>query len=93
MSATRREHDSLGDVEVPVERLWGAQTQRSLANFRISSERMPEEIVLALATVKAACARVNGDLGLLPANKAKAVNAAAEEVLAAGQDQIGRAHV
>ena len=82
MSATRREHDSLGDVEVPVARLWGAQTQRSLANFRISSERMPDEIVLALATVKAACARVNGDLGLLPEAKAKAIIAAAEEVLA-----------
>ena len=81
MSATRTEVDSFGPIEVPVDRLWGAQTQRSLEHFDISSERMPEEIVLALATVKAACARVNRDLGLLPADKAQAIVTAAEEVL------------
>jgi len=81
MSATRTEVDSFGPIEVPADRLWGAQTQRSLEFFDISSERMPEEIVLALATVKAACARVNRALGLLPADKAEAIVTAAEEVL------------
>ncbi len=80
-SATRTERDSFGPIEVPADRLWGAQTQRSLEFFDISSERMPEEIVLALATVKAACARVNRELGLLPAAKADAIVTAAEEVL------------
>ncbi len=81
MNATRWEHDSFGSIEVASDRLWGAQTQRSLEHFDISSERMPEELVLALAAVKAACARVNSDLGLLPENKARAIAAAAEEVL------------
>ena len=81
ISATRTERDSFGPIEVPAERLWGAQTQRSLEFFDISSERIPEEIVLALATVKAACARVNRELGLLPAAKADAIVTAAEEVL------------
>lgn len=79
---TRREHDSLGSVEVPEERLWGAQTQRAFENFRISDERMPEELILALAEVKRACARVNADLGRLPAEVAQAIAAAADEVLA-----------
>ncbi|MBK5103819.1 MAG: class II fumarate hydratase [Burkholderiales bacterium] len=77
----RVERDSFGAVEVPVERLWGAQTQRALGHFDISTERMPEEIVLALASVKSACARVNHELGLLPEDKAEAIVAAAEEVL------------
>ncbi len=80
-AATRTERDSTGTVEVPADRLWGAQTQRSLEHFDISGERMPEEIILALATVKAACARVNRDLGLLADDKAAAIAAAADEVL------------
>jgi len=79
---TRREHDSFGDIEVPADRLWGAQTQRSLEHFHISSERMPEEIILALAMVKRACAIVNRDLGLLQDAKAGAILEAAGEVLA-----------
>ena len=82
MNATRQERDSFGGIAVPDERLWGAQTQRSLEHFRISTEIMPPELVLALAAVKRACARVNGDLGLLPEDKAKAIVLAAEEVLA-----------
>ncbi|HEY6095680.1 MAG TPA: class II fumarate hydratase [Gallionellaceae bacterium] len=78
---TRTEHDSFGDIEVPQQRLWGAQTQRSLEHFHISSERMPEEIVIALAEVKRACASVNRDLGLLQADKAAAIIDAADEVL------------
>jgi fumarate hydratase class II len=77
----RTERDSFGAVEVPADRLWGAQTQRSLEHFDISSERMPKEIMLALAVAKSACARVNCDLGLLPKDKATAIGAAAEEVL------------
>ena len=78
----RIERDSFGTIAVPAERLWGAQTQRSLEFFAISSERMPVEMVHALAEVKRACARINGDLGLLSAPKASAIVAAAEEVLA-----------
>ena len=78
---TRTERDSLGTVEVPTMRLWGAQTQRSLANFAISTERMPPELILALAETKAACARVNAALGLLAADKAEAIVAAADEVI------------
>ena len=81
MSATRSERDAFGSIEVPGERLWGAQTQRALEHFAISCERMPEEMVLALAAVKAACARVNARLGLLPDERASAIVSAAEEVL------------
>jgi len=82
MALTRTERDSFGTIEVPAERLWGAQTQRSLQFFNISTERMPPEIILALASVKRACALVNRDLGLLDAGKADAIIAAADEVLA-----------
>ncbi len=82
MSATRTERDSFGAIEVPAERLWGAQTQRSLEHFDISTERMPAELIDALAAAKLACAVVNRDLGLLGAEKAGAIIRAAEEVLA-----------
>ncbi|MBI5922543.1 MAG: class II fumarate hydratase [Betaproteobacteria bacterium] len=87
MSATRTERDSFGTIEVPAERLWGAQTQRSLEHFNISCERMPQEVMLALATVKSACARVNCVLGLLPEDKAAAIITSAEEVLAGRHGQ------
>jgi len=77
---TRLEKDSFGTIAVAVDFLWGAQTQRSLEHFAISRERMPAELIRALATVKAACARVNRELELLPANKADAIIAAAEAV-------------
>ena len=79
---TRVEHDTFGNIEVPTDRLWGAQTQRSLEHFHISTERMPDEIIMALAEVKRACAVVNRDLGLLDAQKAQAIVQAADEVLA-----------
>jgi fumarate hydratase class II len=79
--ATRTESDSFGPIEVPAERLWGAQTERSLRHFRISSERVPRELVLALARVKQAAALVNLELGLLDGDKARAIAAAADEVL------------
>jgi len=84
---TRTERDSFGNIEVPADKLWGAQTQRSLEHFHISAEKMPEEIVLALTTVKRACALVNCDLGLLDAHKAAAIVQAAEEVLAGQHPQ------
>jgi len=86
MGAGRIERDSFGEIEVPAERLWGAQTQRSLAHFRISGERMPRELLLALALVKRACATVNAELGALAAPKAAAIVAAADEVLAGKWD-------
>ena len=79
---TRSESDSFGPIEVPTERLWGAQTQRSLQHFRISSEKMPPELLRALVECKRASALVNRDLGLLPGMKAAAIVAAADEVLA-----------
>jgi len=84
---TRIERDSLGNIAVPAERLWGAQTQRSLENFRISGERMPMELIRALVLVKRCCAVVNKDLGLLDAAKAAAICAAADEVNAGRHDQ------
>ncbi len=80
METTRIERDSFGTIAVPAQRLWGAQTQRSLEFFKISGERMPEELIVALAEVKRACARVNRDLGRLPEAKANAIMQAAEEV-------------
>ncbi|MGB9990989.1 class II fumarate hydratase [Pseudoduganella rhizocola] len=79
---TRTERDSFGPIEVPADQLWGAQTQRSLHHFHISSERMPPELIAALAQVKRAAARVNLDLGVLDERKAGAITQAADEVLA-----------
>ena len=79
--ATRSETDSMGAIEVDAARYWGAQTQRSLENFRIGGERMPHEIIHALATIKKASAMVNRDLALLADEKAKLIIAAADEVL------------
>jgi len=80
--ATRTERDTLGSIEVPAQHLWGAQTQRSLQFFAVSSERMPTELVLALVRVKRAAVQVNGELGLLDAATAQAIHTACDEVLA-----------
>src|SRR5665213_15040 len=77
----REEHDTMGTVLVPATVLWGAQTQRSLQNFRISSERMPLTLLHALALVKRAAAQVNQDLKVLDAKKAEAIAQAAAEVI------------
>ncbi|MDT8991381.1 class II fumarate hydratase [Curvibacter sp. APW13] len=84
LPVTRTEHDSFGSIEVPADCLWGAQTQRSLGFFDISTERMPPEFISALALVKRASAQANLSLKLLPADKAVAITTAAEEV-ASGQ--------
>ena len=78
---TRTELDSFGPIEVPAERLWGAQTQRSLQNFDISGELQPRELITALAQVKRCSARINQALGLQDEAKARAVVAAADEVI------------
>jgi fumarate hydratase class II len=83
---TRIERDTMGEVAVPAERLWGAQTQRSLQNFDISGERQPRELIRALAQVKRASAVVNHALGLQDENKTGAIVTAADEVIA-GQHQ------
>ena len=79
---TRMEKDSFGSIAVPADALWGAQTQRSLQNFKIGTEKMPPALIKALAQVKRAAAQVNLDLQLLDARKAKAIIAAADEVIA-----------
>ena len=84
---TRIEKDSMGEVVVPAAALWGAQTQRSLEHFNISTERMPQPLLMALARVKRACAQVNAELGLLDATTAAAISQAAGEVLAAVQSE------
>lgn len=83
---TRTEHDTFGPIAVPAERLWGAQTQRSLRFFQVSNEVMPKELVHALARVKRAAATVNARLAGLDATKADAIARAADEVLAGRHD-------
>ena len=77
----REERDAMGVVQVPVTALWGAQTQRSLQNFKISGEQMPFALLHALAQVKRAAASVNHDLGLLDAASTAAIIRAADEVI------------
>src|SRR5690242_12883279 len=86
MAGTRIEKDSFGEIEVPADRLWGAQTERSRRFFRISGERMPLPVVYALARVKKAAAQANSDLGLLKPPKSGAIQRAAAEVLAGRHD-------
>jgi fumarate hydratase, class II len=81
MASTRTETDSFGPIQVPADRYWGAQTQRSLENFRIGTERMPAPVIRALAIVKLAAAEVNHALGLLDARRMRAIVKAAREVI------------
>ena len=87
MSGVRQEKDSFGPIDVPADRLWGAQTERSRRFFRISGERLPTKVVHALALVKRCAARVNASLGLLDEKKAEAIARAADEVLAGRHDE------
>jgi fumarate hydratase class II len=75
------ERDTFGEIAVPNAKLWGAQTQRSLQNFRISTEKQSPELITALAIIKRAAAEVNLNLGVLDATKAKAIMAAADEII------------
>src|SRR5690606_25315505 len=79
---TRTEKDTFGPIEVPADHLWGAQTQRSLQFFAISTERMPAPLVAAMARLKRAAAKVNADLGELDPKIADAIVQAADEVIA-----------
>jgi len=83
---SRSETDSIGAIEVPDEAYWGAQTQRSLINFAIGGQRMPLEVIHALALIKKAAARVNARTGELPADIARLIEQAADEVLAGRHD-------
>ena len=84
---TRIETDSLGPRSVPAEALYGAQTSRSIENFRLSGAPLPIEIVHGMALLKLACARANAKLGLLPADKEKAIADACREVLSGAHDR------
>ena len=81
MAKSRTETDTFGPIEVAADRYWGAQTQRSLQNFRIGEERMPLPLIRAMALVKRASAEVNRSLGILDAKRARAIAAAAQEVI------------
>src|ERR1700704_497062 len=83
---TRRETDSMGAVEVPADRYWGAQTQRSLEHFKIAGERFPPERIRAFGLLKRPAAEVNAELGLLPKDIARAIVQAADEVVAGKLD-------
>ena len=77
----RIEKDSMGELEVPADRYWGAQTQRSLLNFKIGHERMPKPFIRAMGLVKQSAAEVNVQLGSLPPDIGEAIEAAAQEVV------------
>jgi fumarate hydratase class II len=81
MANTRTETDSFGPIEVPADRYWGAQTQRSIENFRIGTERMPQPLIRALGIVKRAAAEANQELGILDARRGRAIVKAAQEVI------------
>lgn len=81
-TAVRIETDSMGNIEVPADRYWGAQTQRSLTHFKIGREQMPQEMTRALGVLKKAAALANHDLGKLSADKMKLIVAAADEIIA-----------
>lgn len=82
----RVEKDSMGEIKVDNSKLWGAQTQRSLENFKIGGDRFPREMVRALGILKKCAAKVNAELGLLPEDKAKFIMKAADEVMSGKLD-------
>ncbi|NGM82883.1 class II fumarate hydratase [Paenibacillus sp. 7124] len=83
----RIEKDTFGELRVPADKYWGAQTQRSLQNFKIGGEQMPLEVIYALALIKKAAAKVNAELGLLPEVKADAIVRAADEIMRGMHDE------
>ncbi len=82
----RIEKDSMGPVEVPAEKYWGAQTQRSVNNFKIGNRKMPKEIIVAFAYLKKAAALTNLDLGVLPEEKANLIGEVCDEIIAGKLD-------
>src|SRR5918992_5963529 len=83
----RVETDSMGEIEVPADKYYGAQTQRSLIHFHIGDDRMPREMIRALGLLKKAAALVNEDLGKLPADTARLIERAADEVIEGKLDE------
>src|ERR687883_884237 len=84
---TRIETDSMGEIEVPTDKYYGAQTQRSLIHFNIGFDTMPREMIRALGILKKAAALVNEDLGKLPSDKARLIAQAADEVIEGKLDE------
>jgi len=85
--ATRIERDTMGEIEVPSTAYYGAQTARSLIHFAIGDERMPREVIAAMATLKKAAAMVNSDLGVLKVETAALIAQACDEVVAGKLDE------
>src|SRR5512132_1457408 len=83
----RVETDSMGEIQVAADKYWGAQTERSLLHFNIGDDVMPREMIRALGILKKACALVNQDLGKLPADKAKLIVQACDEVIEGKLDE------
>ena len=83
---TRIEHDTMGEIAVPADHHWGAQTQRSLENFKIGGQRQPKEISTAFADLKEACAKANADVGKLTAQQADAITDACRDIRAGKWD-------
>ncbi|TIC79848.1 class II fumarate hydratase [Crenobacter intestini] len=81
MPTTRTEHDSLGEIEIPADRLWGAQTQRALAHFAVGREKMPREILGAYALIKKSCALANASLGEITPQQAGLIVRVCDEIL------------
>src|ERR1700694_2541273 len=86
-SGSRRETDSMGEIEVPADRYWGAQTQRSLIHFSIGNDHMPKEVYHAYGYVKKAAARVNADAGRLARRKADVISRVCDEVIGGELDE------
>ena len=84
---TRIEHDTMGEIAVPADHHWGAQTQRSLENFRIGGQRQPREIITAFAYLKEACARANARCGKLTEAQAGAIAEACRQIRAGQWDE------
>jgi len=78
----RIERDSIGEIEVPMSHSWGAQTQRSLVNFKIGEEKMPKDVITAFAYLKKACASANAIFDVIEQEKADAIMRACDEILA-----------
>src|ERR1700760_398278 len=78
---TRTEHDSMGDIEVPKDALWRAQTQRAVENFPISGGTLEPSHIVAMARVKKAAARINAEIGIIDDEKAKAISTAADAII------------
>ena len=84
--STRTEHDTMGEVQVPSEAYWGAQTQRSVENFKIGGETLPKPLIYALALIKKAAAQTNAGLGRIQPEQADLIVRAADDVLAGKLD-------